>query len=123
MKLETAIMAAWLILAAAHVLPALPVMAPWMVGRLYGVSPSGDVGLLLRHRALLFAIVCALCAWAAFDASVRPAAYLAAGVSVIGFLPLYALAGFPKGALRTVAIVDGAVLPALALAGWALVSR
>lgn len=123
MKLESLIPIAWLILAIAHFAPVLPLIAPESLLKLYGVAPAGDVGLLLRHRALLFAIVCGLCVWAAFDAGARPAALASVGISVVGFLGLYAFAGFPMGPLRTIALVDAAVLPALAVAAWGVIVR
>ena len=85
---------------------------------LYGADAAGDVRLLLTHRGVLFAGVAVLCALAAVRPVVRPAALAVTGLSVIGFLTLYAAAGLPDGALRAVAVVDVGALGALIVAGF-----
>jgi hypothetical protein len=40
------------------------------------------------------------------------------GISVIGFLLVYAAAGAPEGPLRTIAVVDALALIPLAIVGW-----
>jgi hypothetical protein len=110
---------AWLALVAVHVPPALPLLAPAALERLYGVRPGGDLALLLTHRAALFAAIVVLAAWAALDAGVRRAASVTVAVSVCGFLVLYVAAGAPAGPLRRVAVVDALALGPLA---WVLAS-
>jgi hypothetical protein len=107
-----------------HLMPIAPVFVPEMLGRLYGISPGDSTLLvLLRHRALLLALVGILCLWASWSASVRPAALLAAAINTVGFLGFYALYGNPAGALRTIAIVDLVALPPLAFAAWRTLVR
>lgn len=107
-----------------HLLPIAPVFAPDTLSRLYGIAPT-DITLLvlMRHRALLLALVGIPCLWASWSPSVRPAALLAAGINVVGFLGFYALYGSPAGALRTIAIADLVALPLLAFAAWMTFAR
>ena len=95
----------WLVLALIHAVPALALVRPSMIERLYGVAAGGDVHLLLHHRAALFAAVLAACLWAAFDPAARRLAVVVVGISMVGFLALYALGGAPEG-LRGIAIAD-----------------
>ena len=107
--------ACWLLLAAIHALPALALVRPSLIERLYGVGPGGggaDVHLLLHHRAALFAAIVAACAWAAFQPGARGLAALVTGISMIGFLALWLLAGMPAS-LRQIAIADLIGLPGL----------
>lgn len=107
-----------------HLMPVAPVLVPETLSRLYGIAPTDSTLLvLMRHRALLLALVGLLCLWASWAPSVRPAALLAASINVLGFLGFYALYGNPVGALRTIAVVDLVALPPLALAAWTTLGR
>jgi hypothetical protein len=105
---------AWLFLAAIHVPPALVAVFPGLMGRLYGVAPAGEIGLMLSHRAVLFLAVAVGCAWGAFDPDARRPLSLVVTISVAGFLWLFVTAGAPRGALRTIAIVDAIAMVPLA---------
>ena len=107
-----------------HLLPVAPVFAPAALQRLYGIAP-GDTTLLvlMRHRALLLALVGILCLSAVWWSPMRPAALLAASINIFGFLAFYALYGSPAGALRIIAIGDLLALPFLAYAAWATLLR
>jgi hypothetical protein len=112
---------AWGLLALAHLSPAAVAFVPSLVERLYGVSPAGDLGVLIAHRGALFLAIVAACVLAAFDPPARRALSVVVAISVIGFLALYLRAGAPSGPLRTIAIVDAATLLPLALvvvAAW-----
>jgi hypothetical protein len=112
---------AWGLLALAHLSPAAVTFAPSLVEQLYGVSPTGDLGVLIAHRGALFLAIVAACALAVFDAPARRALGVVVAISVIGFLVLYLRAGAPSGPLRTIAIVDAAALLPLAfvlVAAW-----
>jgi hypothetical protein len=112
------------LVAVIHFLPIAPAFAPGTLTRLYGIAPGDDVLLvLLRHRAVLLALVGALCLWASWSIPVRPAALVAAAVNVGAFLGYYALYGTPSGALRTIAIFDLIALPPLAFAVWGTLAR
>ena len=109
---------AWAILAAIHILPALPLVRPQLLERLYGVSPGGDVGLLLTHRSVLFAGVLIAAITALFDLGGRRLASVVLAVSMVGFLILYVRAGAPAGELRRIAFADLAGLAPLAFVCW-----
>ena len=112
---------AWGLLALAHLSPAAVAFAPLLVERLYGISPNGDLGLLIAHRGVLFLAILAACVVAAFDAPARRALSLVVAISVTGFLILYLRAGAPSGPLRTIAVVDAMALLPLAfvlVAAW-----
>jgi hypothetical protein len=104
--METSLKAAWATLALLHVMPALVAFMPGLVDRLYGVSPDGDVGVLLVHRGALFLAVCVTAIYAMFDPPSRRLASLVLIVSMIGFLIVYVRAGMAPGDLRTIAAVD-----------------
>lgn len=115
---------AFAVVGAIHLMPVAPVFVPESLQRLYGIAP-GDTTLLvlMRHRALLLAVVGLLCLWATWTPAVRPAALLAAAINVAGFLGFYVLYGSPAGALRTIAIADLVALPPLAFAAWTTLAR
>jgi len=94
--------------------PGFGVLSAQRLERFYGVAlADSDLVLLMRHRAVLLAIVGALLAAAAFQPPLRPAAVVAGLVSMLSFVALAAGAGGAGPALRTVAIVD--VVAALVL--------
>ena len=107
-----------------HLMPVAPVFVPETLQRLYGIAPSDTTLLvLLRHRALLLALVGILCLWATWWSPVRPAALLAAAINIFGFFAFYGLYGGPAGALRVIAIGDLVALPFAACAAWATLAR
>jgi hypothetical protein len=115
---------AFAVVGAIHLMPVAPVFVPETLSRLYGIAPSDSTLLvLMRHRALLLALVGILCLWASWAPGVRPAALLAAAINVVGFLGFYALYGNPAGALRTIAIADLIAVPPLAFAAWMTLAR
>lgn len=117
--METLNRISWALLALVHVLPAAVLFVPSLVQRMYGIAPEGDPGVLLAHRGALFLGVVAVCLYALVEPSARRAAGLVVAISVIGFLFVYGRAGFPAGALWTIAIYD---LVALLPLAWVLVA-
>lgn len=107
----------WAVLGLIHLLPALALFRPAMIGRLYGVETGSTAFLLLHHRAALFLAVLVVCLWALARPEVRPLASVAVGISMLSFLWLYLAAGQPP-ALRQIAIADVIGLPFLAVAAW-----
>lgn len=95
----------WLILAAIHLTPALALVRPALLTKLYRLPPEGPLFLLMQHRAALFAAVATVCVIAAFHPPSRPVAAVVTGISMVSFLILDAAAGQPP-ALRTIARVD-----------------
>lgn len=108
---------AWGVLALVHLLPALALIRPAMIERLYGVDSTAPSFLLLQHRAALFAVIVLLCLWAMLVPDVRRLATVAVAISMVSFLWLYAKAGMPA-ALASIARADLIALPALALVAW-----
>jgi hypothetical protein len=82
--------AACLLLAALiHLLPVAGVLGAERLQALYGVAlDDPNLVLLMRHRALLFGIVGALLAAAAFLPALRTTALLVGGASALSFLAL-----------------------------------
>lgn len=116
--LEPLAKCAWLALAAVHAAPAAVLFAPSLVQSLYGVSPDGAAGVLLIHRGALFLALVVACVLAAFDPAARRVGSVVVAISVVGFLLVYARAGMPAGALRTIAHVDLAGLVPLAFVAY-----
>jgi hypothetical protein len=117
--MERLVTICWILLALIHAPPALALFVPDMMGRLYGEIPPGPVALMLQHRAALFLIVCAIGLAAAFQPDIRKLAVLVFAVSMLSFIALYGLAGWPPGPLRTVAIADAIGLVPLLIVAMA----
>ena len=84
---------------------------------LYGTAiPGGDLLLLLRHRAVLLALVGGLLFYATAFPQARPLAAAAAFVSMLSFIALAALAPLPGDSLVRVAWIDVAACVLLAIA-------
>lgn len=107
----------WAALGLIHLLPAIALVRPSMIGTLYGVEAGSTTFLLLHHRAALFLVVLVICIWAVFQPEVRPLASVGVGISMLSFLWLYVNAGQPP-ALRQIAVADLIGLPFLAIAAW-----
>ena len=89
-----------------HLLPLPGVLGGERLAMLYGIQMhEPNVVLLLRHRAVLFAIVGGLLIAAAFLPEIRMAALLAGGVSTVSFLALVPPEG-TSAELRRVARID-----------------
>lgn len=114
---------AWIVLALVHAPPALATFSPQLRQRMYGVSEDATLGVILTHRGILFLAVAVSCIYAVFENDGRRLASIVAGISMLGFLALYALAKLPKGRMRAIALMDALALPALAFAlidAWGL---
>ena len=100
-----------------NLVPVLGVLSSGRLHALYGVSTSDpNQEILLRHRAVLFAIVGALLVAAAFDPSWRRAAIAAGLVSMLSFVAIALLVGDYNPLLRRVVIVDVVASAGLVLA-------
>ena len=76
-----------LLVAVIHLLPLVGVLGAARLRALYGLdSPDPTTLLLLRHRAVLFGLLGAFLAVAAFVPVYRPAAFVTGFVSVLSFL-------------------------------------
>ena len=105
----------WLVLLLIHATPSAAAFSKRLRVHMYHVDETPALGVVLAHRGVLFIAVALACLIATLDPPSRPLAVVVTGVSVLGFLALYARAGFPEGALRGIALVDLIGVPPLAL--------
>lgn len=106
-------------LAIIHLLPATGVIGSRHLQRLYGVATqTPDLAILLRHRALQFALLGVLSLAAAFVPSLRILAAIALAASMLGFVLIARSESGGSAPLRRVARIDGVAL--LPLAAWAI---
>lgn len=107
-----------LLLALIHALPLAGVVSSAKLFALYAVPiPDPNLEILMRHRAVLFGVLAAFLAYAAFHPALHGVALLAALASVGSFLLLAWQVGSYNSALLTVVRVDAAALALLALGG------
>lgn len=99
-----------------NLLPGMVALWPARAADLYGVAIDSDaLALLLRHRAVMLALIGLGLISAILQPDWRTPAIAAALVSKISFVGLWALLDMPGPALDRVAWIDLAVLPFLAL--------
>ena len=118
--LRAAVALAWLVVGVIHLLPLAGLAGAERLSQLYGVDASEpNLALLLRHRAVLFGLLGALCVAAAFRPHLRGGALLAAWASVASFL-LLAAGTQVNPAVARVVMADWIALAALVVAtvGW-----
>lgn len=78
-----------LIVAVIHLLPLIGVISAARLTQIYGIEvASAELEILLRHRAVLFGLLGAFLAYAAFQPPLQPLALLAGWLSVLSFLAL-----------------------------------
>jgi hypothetical protein len=98
--------ALFLIVALINLLPGIGVWSATRLESLYGVPlPEANLVILMRHRAVMLAIVGALLAYAALRPPLRPVAVAAGLLSMLSFVAI-AFLGEPNALLRRVAVVD-----------------
>lgn len=104
-----------LLVALIHVLPLVGVMGAAKLTRLYGVDVQDPtLEILLRHRAVLFGLLAAFLAYAAFRPELHRLALVAGFISVASFLVLARLASAYNPELSTVVRADWLALILLA---------
>lgn len=109
-----------LLVALIHALPLAGVLGAGKLSSLYGIPVQDpNLEILMRHRAVLFGLLAAFLAYAAFHRPLHSLALLAGGVSVASFLVLAVVVGGYNPALATVVKVDAAA--AVLLTAGALV--
>jgi len=90
-----------------HAIPALSVLSPARMARLYEISPDDQVLMtLLQHRAVFFVLVAAACIYAAHVASARWPVLIGTSVSMAGFIFIAAARGQLTGSLAKITYVD-----------------
>ncbi|NVM86448.1 hypothetical protein FHT32_000071 [Variovorax sp. SG517] len=101
-----------------HILPLAGVLGAARLHGLYGIGVAEpNLEILLRHRAVLFALLGLFLCQAAFRPSHQAMALLAGVASVASFLLLAAMVGGYNAQLARVFAVDVAALALLVLAG------
>ena len=109
--------AALLLVALIHALPLVGAASAGRLETLYGIGVRDlNLELLLRHRAVLFGLLAAFLAYAAFDPALHRLALIAALVSVIAFLILAWQIGNYSAAISRVLLADLVALAALIVA-------
>jgi hypothetical protein len=122
-RMQALTRALFVITAILNIVPVVGVTSGARLEQMYSVViGSPDLVLLMRHRALLLAIVGGMLFAAAFRPALRPAAFAAGLVSMVSFVVLVAGGDEVGASLRTVATVD-LVGIAILLAGGALDRR
>ncbi len=104
-----------LLVALIHALPLVGVMGAAKLTQLYGIDVQDpSLELLLRHRAVLFGLLAAFLAYAAFRPELHRLALIAGFISVASFLVLARLASAYNPELSTVVRADWLALVLLA---------
>ena len=76
-----------MIVAVIHLLPLSGVLSANRLTALYGISfDEPNLEILMRHRAVLFGLLCVFFIYAAFCVELQPIAFVAGFVSVISFI-------------------------------------
>lgn len=104
---ETLITALMLVVAAIHLLPITGFFGVRRLSALYGIDvDSPDLEMLMRHRAVLFGILGAFFAYAAFVQALQPIAFVGASVSLGTFFYLAVAVGNYGRPVRKIVLVD-----------------
>lgn len=90
-----------------HVLPIAGVLGADRLTALYGLSfEDPNLAILMRHRAVLFALLGAFLLWAAIKPDMQLIALVAGLISVISFLYLGWSTGAYNDGIRNIMIAD-----------------
>ncbi|HEY1076091.1 MAG TPA: hypothetical protein VGE51_05330 [Fontimonas sp.] len=107
-----------------HLLPGLGVFGGERLLTLYGVSPDEpNLQILLRHRAVLFAMLGAGLAWSVFMPAWRPLMIGAAMISMITFLLFVLPDSNANAALRRAAWIDIVAIVGLLPVIWGMLGE
>jgi peptidoglycan/LPS O-acetylase OafA/YrhL len=106
------------IVSSIHLLPVMGVLGSDSLTKLYGVSTSdSNTEILLRHRAVLFAIIGLFLLLSVFKSNYQPIAICMGFISVASFLLLTWLIDGLNSEISRVAKVDWVALVLLIVAG------
>ncbi len=107
-----------------HLLPGLGVFGGERLLALYGISPDeSNLQILLRHRAVLFAMLGAGLAWSVFMPTWRPLMIGASMISMVTFLLIVWLEGNANAALRRAAWIDVVAIVGLLPVIWGMLGE
>ncbi len=107
-----------------HLLPGLGIFGGERLLALYGVSPDEpNLQILLRHRAVLFAMLGAGLVWSIFMPAWRPAMIGASMISMVTFLFFVWLEGNANAALRRAAWIDVVAIIGVLPVIWGMLSE
>ena len=107
-----------------HILPAKGVLGSAHLASLYGIAPpTSDLELLLRHRAILFALLGVFLIFAAFNKSQQPIAVAAGIISTASFIFLSWSIDKPNPLISRVVLVDWVATISLIIAGLLLIYK
>jgi len=105
-----------LVVAVIHLLPISGFFGVERLASLYEIEVAdGNLEILMRHRAMLFGILGGFLAYAAFNPTIQPIAFLAAFVSMASFFFLSFSVGEFNDAIRKAIIAD--IVASVALLG------
>ena len=118
--MKYAIMALLIAVGLLNLAPVVGVVSVARLQAMYGVTvDQGDLGILMRHRALLFGLLGALIIASAFYPALRAAAIIAGFVSMLGFIAIALPAPAFGPAVRNLIVADaigaGLLIVAVAL--------
>ena len=106
-----------LVVAAIHLIPIIGFLGAERLKALYGIDvDSPDLEILMRHRAVLFGILGAFFAYAAFVPALQPIAFVAAAASLATFFYLAVAVGNYGAPIRKIVVGDVVAVICLAAA-------
>lgn len=105
--MKYAIMALLIAVGLLNLAPVVGVVSVTRLQAMYGVTiDQDDLGILMRHRALLFGLLGALIVASAFYPALRAAAIIAGFVSMLGFIAIALPAPAFGPAIRNLIVAD-----------------
>lgn len=105
-----------------HLIPVSGLLGVNQLAALYDITLTDrNLYILMRHRAVLFAILGLFLLYAAFSPSLQPLAIIVGLVSVLSFIAIAWAVGDYNAALRKVVIADVIAAVALVIASAMLV--
>jgi hypothetical protein len=112
------------VVAVIHLLPAVGVLGVARLEALYGIPVQDpNLAILMRHRAVLFALLGVFLLVAAVRPAWQPAALVAGFVSVLSFLALAKTVGGTNAQLQRVFAADVVALACLVVGAVAYVQQ
>jgi hypothetical protein len=112
------------VVAVIHLLPAVGVLGVARLEALYGIPvQEPNLAILMRHRAVLFALLGVFLLVAAVRPAWQPAALVAGFVSVLSFLALARTVGGTNAQLQRVFAADVVALACLVVGAVAYVQQ